>query len=189
MTALAVLYLKSIGQPLGALSTTVPGGDPPSLSPAPTLRVALPIPKPPNPPGSPVPRPITVKRGDVALVEVEADFDDPLEVFQWRLVTTTGPDGKDQHRLDRLGAGQVEVTRQRLGTPPNSKLRLKIKVPKLGSETALDLEVRDDAGQLTTRRLVFKSNDPEQTQVVVDDGIDHVVLVQGYAPAFVTPPP
>ncbi len=178
MTAMTVLYLSKLGQPLGALSTTV-AGDPPPLGQASTFRVTVPVPEPlaAPPPGPPVPHPITVGRGAVALAVLEAEFDDPLEVFQWRVVTTPGPGTTVQHRLDRLGTGRVTAT----GT--TSDLDLLIDVPKLGNELELDLEVRNEAGVLRSEKLVFGTNDARKTATVrVPDAGDYVVLVKGYPP-------
>jgi hypothetical protein len=178
MTTMAVLYLSKLGQPLGALSTTLPG-DPPQLAPTSTLRVAVPVPDPlaGPPPILPILHSITVGSGDVAVAMVEAEFDDPLEVFQWRVVTTPGPGTTVQHRLDRVGTGQVTVT----GTTSSPELLLD--VPKLGNELELYLEIRNEAGELHSERLVFGTNDTSKTTTVrVDDIGDYVVLVKGYAP-------
>jgi hypothetical protein len=193
MTAMVVLYVRSLGQPLGALSTVVPGEVPP-LGQASTFLVALPIadplspptmpPAPPPPLGPPLPRPVTVDRDDVRLAAVEAEFDDPLEVFQWRVVTTTGPDGTEQHRLDRLGSGRVKVTRQGSGTTANREIALE--VPRLGSEPELDYEVRNEAGVKKTSKLDFGgTGDTRRDTVLMPDTEAVVVLVEGYAPVFV----
>ena len=185
MTAMVVLYVRSVGQPLGALSTVVPGELPP-LGPASTLRVTLPIPDPPPAPvlDPPLPRPIAVDPKDVRLAAVEAEFDDPLEVFQWRVVTTTGPDGTEQHRLDRLGSGRVTVTRQGSGTNANRVIVLT--VPRLGSELQLDYEVRNEAGFTRDGRLDFgRTGNTRTDRVLMPDTGAVVVLVEGYAPVFV----
>ena len=179
MSSMTVIYLRKLGQPLGALSTTVPG-DPPALGQATTLRVAVPVPDPAAP-GPPLPRPITVGRDDLAIATLEAEFDDPLDVFQWRVVTTQGPDGTEQHHLDRLGTGLVTVT----GT--SSGLDLLIDVPKLGNELQLDFEVRNQAGMSHTGVLVFGSTDTRRTAAVkVPDAGVYVVFVEGFPPAVPT---
>jgi hypothetical protein len=180
MTAMVVLYVRSLGQPLGALTTTVPGELPP-LGQASTFRVTLPIPDPASPLDPPRPRPITVDRGDVRLAAVEAEFDDPLEVFQWRVVTTTGPDGTEQHRLDRLGSRPVTASRQ----SPGSNV-IVVDVPRLGSELQLDYEVRNAAGDKETGRLDFGgTGDTRSGTELMPDAEAVVVLVEGYAPVFV----
>jgi hypothetical protein len=184
MTAMVVLYLRSIGQPLGALSTVVPGELPP-LGRASTLRLALPIPTTPqlptDPLGPPLPRPLTIEGNDVRLAAVEAEFNDPREVFQWRVLTTTGPDGKEQHRLDRLGSGRVKASRQATGSNV-----IELEVPQLASDLQLDYEVRNEAGTKKTGRLNFRATDDKKTDTVpMPDDEAVVVLVEGYAPVFV----
>jgi hypothetical protein len=175
MTSMAILYLRKLGQPLGALSTTVPG-DPPVLGPASTQRVAVPVPDP-SAAGPSIPRPVTFERDDLAVVVLEAEFDDPLDVFQWRVVTTQGTDGSEQHHLDRLGTGKV------IATGTSSGLDLLLDVPKLGDEARLDFEVRNQVGVTRSGTLVFGANDTRQkTNVNVPDTGVYVVFVEGYPP-------
>ena len=178
MTTMAVLYLRHLGQPLGAMSTTIPGDLPP-LDQTSKLRVGVPaLASLAGPaPGPLVPHPITVEGGELAIAQLEAEFDDPLEVFQWRVVETTGPGTTVQRRLDRLGTGRVILT----GTTSGPELLLD--VPKLGSETKLDYEVRSLAGLHLKSHLDFGTNARETTPVQVPDMGDWVVLVKGYAPA------
>jgi hypothetical protein len=180
MTAMAVLYLDNVGQPLAALTTTV-SADPPPLGQAATFQVAVPV-SDPSAAGPSIPRPITVARADLSLAMVQAEFDDPLDVFQWRVVTTTGPDGKEQQRLDRLGAGQVTVT----GAP--SGLELLLDVPRLGDERQLGYEVRNQAGDKADGVLIFATQDTRKTvPVPLPDRGAFVVFVEGYPPVTVPP--
>lgn len=179
MTSMAVLYLSDSGQPLGAASTTVPGDLPP-LDKASRLRVGVPVPVSlaAPPPAPLVPHPITVEGNELALAQLEAEFDDPLEVFHWRVVETPRPGTTVDRRLDRLGAGRVILT----GTTSGPDLLLD--VPRLGSELRLDYEVRSQAGLHLKTHLDFGATDARKTApVLVPDMGDWVVLVKGYGPA------
>jgi hypothetical protein len=178
MTTMAVLYLKQLGLPLGALSTTVPG-DPPQLDQAAKFQVGVPVPDPlaVPAPGPLVPHPVTVEGGELAMAQLEAEFDDPLEVFQWRVVETTGPGTTVQRRLDRVGTGRVIVTGTTSGT------ELLIDVPRLGSEADLDFQVRNQAGLQASGRIIFGSDNRKTASAQVPDTGDYVVFVEGYPPA------
>ena len=103
MTALTVLYARHTGLPLATLTTIIPG-DPPSLDPSATLRLSPPMaaaqplsPNPLKPPSELHPWPLTLQAADLAIATVEAEFDDPVDVFEWQVVTTTTPDGAQHH--------------------------------------------------------------------------------------------
>jgi hypothetical protein len=186
MTAMLVLYARRTGQTLGAATTTV-SGDVPSLDGLVSVRVSVPIPDPPNgtvlvpaaaaapPPPPPPPRPLIVERDDLSLVQVEAEFDDPLQVFAWRVVVETAPDGTRKPRLDRLATGAVTATR--------TATDLTFDVPRLGNAQELAFEVRNAAGLLHEGRLVFTVDEPKKSHTVtVPDEAGPVVMVEGYPP-------
>jgi hypothetical protein len=178
MTDMAVLYLKQLGLPLGALSTTVPG-DPPPLDEAVIFHVSVPIPDPLAAPssGAPVLHPITAAGGDLAMAAVQAEFDDPLEIFGWRVVQTQGPGTTVQHRLDRLSTGRVTVG----GTTSGTELLLD--VPKLGNEQDLEFRVASKDGLRPREHIVFGPTETSKTaQVPLPDRGDYVVFVEGYRP-------
>src|SRR5262245_61718811 len=114
MTALTVLYARRTGLPLAALTTAVPG-NPPVLDPSSTVRLSppvaaaamVPLTGPPTTPAPGLPRTLTIAAADLAIAAVEAEFDDPLEVFGWQVVTTTAPDGTKRYRLDQLAGPLV----------------------------------------------------------------------------------
>jgi hypothetical protein len=180
MTTMAVLYLRDLGQPLGAMSTTIPGDLPP-LDQTSELRVGVPaLASLAGPtPGPLIPHPITVEGSELAVAQLETEFDDPLEVFQWRVVETPGPGTTVERRLERLGTGRVILT----GTTSGPQLLLD--VPRLGSQTKLDYEVRSLAGLHLRGNLDFggTSDARMKVPVPVPDMSDWVVLVKGYAPA------
>jgi hypothetical protein len=176
MSSMLVLYLRRLGQPLGALATTVPS-DPPDLGEIATVRVAVPLPDRQSP-GELIPTPITVARDDLAVANVDAEFDDPLEVAKWRIITSKAPDGTEQRQLERFGTGSVRVT------PDSSEGPVTIIVPKLGNNARLEFEVRSQAGTTISGALDFGPNDATQTATVpIPDPDDCVVFVQGYLPA------
>ena len=179
MSSMVVLYLRGLGQPLGALTTTVPS-DLPEIGDIATVRVAVPI---LDSSGQASPIPITVARNDLAIARLDAEFDDPQDVFGWRVITSQGVDGREQRRLDRLGTGSVTVTGNKFGGGS-----LQIDVPKLGNESRLSFEVRNGAGVKQDGVINFPSNNTETVHVSVPKttNIQYVVLVQGYRPA--TPP-
>jgi hypothetical protein len=175
MSSMVVLYLRTLGQPLGALSTTVPG-DLPDLGEAATVRMALPIPNPGTSSPS-YPRPVTVARNDLAIANLDAEFDDPMDVFEWRVITTQGPDGKERRNLDRLGTGLVTVTRSTSGRD------LELNVPKLGNQSQLNFEVRNEAGVKRTGVIIFGSNETKKkVPVSVPDKSAYLIFVEGYSP-------
>jgi hypothetical protein len=186
MTALLVLYAPRTGQTLGAVTTTVPG-DRPSLDGLTSLRVSVPIPDLTKPTLPPPPRPLTVARDDLAIAQVEAEFDDPLKVFDWRVLVETAPDGTRKPRLDRLSTGVVDATRQ--GTT------LTLVVPRLGNTETLAFEVRDTSGLIKEGRLTFASGENTKTHPVTVPEVDPLAaMVTGYAPVVakvvpVVPPP
>jgi hypothetical protein len=171
---MVVLYLRNLGQPLGALTTTVPS-DLPEIGDIATLPVAVLLPSTSGP--SLVP--ITVARNDLAIARLDAEFDNPLDVFGWRVITSQGVDGKEQRRLDRLGTGSVTVTGSKFGPS------LQITVPKLGNESQLNFEVRNGAGVKQDGVINFPTNNAETVPVSVPQtpNSQYVVLVQGYRPA------
>jgi hypothetical protein len=176
MSSLVVLYLRRLGQPLGALATTVPS-DPPDLGEIATVRVPVPLPDRESP-DQLVPTPITVARDDLAIANIDAEFRNPREVFGWRVITSQTPEGKEQRQLDRFGTGSVVVT------PDSSESSVTIDVPKLGNNLRLEFEVRSQAGASVYGALDFGPNDArKQTTVPVSDPDDCVVFVQGYLPA------
>jgi hypothetical protein len=176
MTSMSVLYLRTVGQPLGALSTTIPG-DPPALGQASTLRILVPVPNP-SIPGQSIPLPITVERDDLAIAELETEFDDPLKVSEWRVVTSQGTDGSQQRHLDRLGSEVVTLTATSSGKD------LLLDVPKFGNELKSKFQVRNEAGFIDSRVLNFGADNSSRTAVVnvPDTGI-YVAFVENYAPA------
>ena len=180
MTDMAVLYLRELGQPLGALSTTVPG-DPPPLDQAVIFHVSVPIPDPQaaSGSGSPVLHPITAAGGDLAMAAVQAEFNDPLEVFGWRVVQTQAPSTTVQHRLDRLSTGRVTVG----GTTSGTELLLLLDVPKLGNEQDLEFRVASKDGLRPREHIVFGPVETSKTaSVQLPDRDDYVVFVEGYRP-------
>ena len=114
MTALTVLYTRRTRLPLAALTTAVPGSSA-SLDPSVTVRLSPPVAAaqqlnptgPPTTPPTGKPRTFTIAAADLAIATVEAEFDDPLEVFGWQVVITTGPDGTTHYRLDQLAVPSV----------------------------------------------------------------------------------
>jgi len=180
MTDMAVLYLKQLGLPLGALSTTVPG-DPPQLDPTITFHISVPIPDPQAASGSgaPILHLITASGGDLAMAAVQAEFADPLEVFGWRVVQVQGPGTTVQRRLDRLSTGRVTVG----GTTSGTELRLLLDVPKLGNEQDLEFQVASKDGLRPSEHIVFGSTETSKTaSVQLPDRDDYVVFVEGYRP-------
>jgi hypothetical protein len=178
MTAMLVLYARRTGQTLGAATTAVPG-DVPSLDGLVSVQVSVPIPESDGailvaalPPLSP--RPLTLKREDVSLALLEAEFDDPLQVFAWRVVVETAPDGTRKPRLDRLATGAVTATR--------TATQLTLVVPRLGTTPELAFEVRNVAGLLLESRLVYADEKPKTQEVTVPDEAGLVVMVEGYPP-------
>jgi hypothetical protein len=167
MTAMVVLYTRRTGHPLGALATAVPG-DPPSLEAADSYRLQVPI--------GTVTRPITVERADLAVASLEAEFNDPIAVFGWRVATAPGPDGKPQPRLDRPSSGAVgTITRGAAAT---------ITVPRFGSLERLAFEVRNKDRLVDSGRLTFAPADNEKLVPFTDPDPTEpiVVLVEGYQP-------
>jgi hypothetical protein len=182
MSSMLVLYLRRLGQPLGALATTVPS-DPPDLGEIATLRVAVPLPDRQSP-GELIPTPITVARDDLAVANVDAEFDDPLEVPKWRVITSKAPDGTEQRQLERFGAGSVLVT------PDTSEGSVTIDVPKLGNNVRLEFQVRSPAGTTVSGALDFGPNDAAKSATVpVLEPDNCVVFVEGYLPAVPPAPP
>lgn len=180
MTALTVLYARFTGLPLAALTTTVPGS-PPSLTQSATIQLSQLAPTAQkvqvqgelaqNPP--PVhPQPFTVRAADVAIVVVEAEFDDPAEVFKWQVVTTTTPDGAQHFRLDRLATAQF-------GADLNGD-QFTLKVPRLGNLEQLNYEIYDTSGRVGDGTLKFASLDPKTVTFTIHAKSPPVVLVQGY---------
>jgi hypothetical protein len=174
MSSLAVLYLPRLGQPLAALSTTVLGDPPALVTGATTLRIAVPLPDPPFS-GSLIPRPITVARNNLAIAQVDTEFEDPLEVFQWRVVTSQDPDGTQHQSLERLGGRDATV-----GT--TSGLDLLVDVPRLGNHEELAFEVRNEAGMSILGTLVFGSETRKTAPVNVPQSGDWLVFIEGYPP-------
>ena len=182
MSSMFVLYLRKLGQPLGALATTVPS-EPPDLGAIDTVRVAVPLPDRQSP-GELIPTPITVARDDLAVAKLDAEFDDPLEVFEWRVITSQTPDGTQQRQLDRFGTGSVVVTAD------SSEGSVTIDVPKLGNNVRLELEVRSPDGATVSRALDFGPNDATKSATVpVLEPDNCVVFVEGYLPAVPPAPP
>jgi len=174
MTALLVLYAPRTGQTLGAATTTVPG-EVPSLDGLASVRVSVPIPDPANAAPPPPPRPLTVARDDLAIALLEAEFEDPLRVFDWRVLVETAPDGTSKPRLDRLATGVVQATRR--GTT------LTLVVPRLGNAEVLAYEVRDTGGLIEEGRLRFGPNETTKDRPVTVPEVDPLVaMVTGYAP-------
>jgi hypothetical protein len=169
MTAMMVLYTRRTGHTLGALVTAVPG-DPPSLQAADSYRLRVLIGT-----GS---RAITVERADLAIASLEAEFDDPTEVFGWRVATAPGPDGQPQPRLDRPSSTPFTITR---GTATTSGT---IKVPRFGSLDRLAFEVHNEDGLVDNGRLTFAPADTKKSGPFTDPvpSSPIVVLVEGYPP-------
>lgn len=166
MSAMMVLYTRRTGQTLGALATAVPG-DPPSLEAADSYRLQVLV--------GTVTHPITVERTDLAVASLEAEFDDPLAVFGWRVATAIGPDGKPQPRLD-LPSGTA------IGAITRGGATGTIKVPRFGSLERLAFEIRNEDGLVDSGRLTFAPADTEQSATFTDPSGDIIVLVEGYQP-------
>jgi len=198
MTAMTIMYTRRTGHPLAAMVTTV-AGEPPSLDPASTVQASVPIPEPPPPPPpggtplvvpaapaapatppEPVPRPLVLGSQDVRIAVFDTEFDDPLRVFDWRVVRTTGPDGREQRQLDRPSSGQVTAVR--------TGAKLTLTVPRLGNEVQLDYDVYTETGLLASGHVDFAPTDPASKPVTVDvpDAGRPVVLVKGYPAAIST---
>jgi hypothetical protein len=183
VTTLTVLYTRRTSHPLGALTTAVPG-DPPSLDPSATVRLSLPLdlaqkvpPTSPPPAAAVRPQPVALTSGEVAIAVVEAEFDDPAQIFEWRVVTTTAPDGTLQHRLDRLVTVQVGAD---LDTAAK---QLRLRVPRLGNADRLQFEVRELSGVVGSGVLVYPTTAAQSTTIVVPGQSPPVVLVEGYPAA------
>jgi hypothetical protein len=170
MTAMAVLSTRRTGHTLGALVTAVPG-DPPSLEAVDSYRLQLLI-------GN-VSHALTVERADLAVASLEAEFDDPTEVFGWRVATAPGPDGRPQPRLDRPSSTAVTITRGTAAAPPGT-----ITVPRFGSLERLAFEVRNKDGLVDSGALTFASTDTTKSAPFTDPDptAPIVVLVEGYTP-------
>ena len=109
---------------------------------------------------------------------VEAEFDDPVEVFEWRVVTTTAADGTPQHHLERLITAQFAAS-----ATANS---ITLKVPRLGNLAELNYQVRAAGGLVRPGVLSFPAgdSDPQQVTQPVSGQRPFVVLVEGYALAI-----
>lgn len=183
MTALSVLYARRTRLPLAALTTTV-SGNPPSLDPSITVRLSLPVAAaqmvpltgPPTTPAPGLPRTLTIAASDLAIAAVDAEFDDPLEVFGWQVVTTPAPDGTTRYRLDQLAGPLV-----RANLVTATKL-LRLEVPQLGNNLQLNFDIYDAAGQLDSGQLTFPLNNPAPAtkSVSVPSQSRPIVLVEGY---------
>jgi len=194
MTALTVLYARRTRLPLAALTTTATG-NPPTLDPSATVRLSPPVavaqtpgtPPPPPPPTPGLPRTLTIPAADLAIAAVDAEFDDPLEVFGWQVVITTAPDGTTHYRLDQLAVPLVAAD---LDTTHN---QLKLEVPQLGNVPQLKFDVYEAAGQVSSGSLTFTANNPVTISVSVPGQSPPVVLVEGYPLAVAladgNPPP
>jgi hypothetical protein len=167
MTAMVVLYTRRTGHTLGAVATAVPG-DPPSLEAADSYRLQLLI--------GTVSHPITVERADLAVASLEAEFDDPTEVFGWRVATAPGPDGQPQPRLDRPSS-----TPFALQPPPPTATRT-IVVDRFGSLNRLAYEVRNEDRVVASGALEFAPADTSKSATFANPGGRFVILVEGYAP-------
>jgi hypothetical protein len=177
VSAMAVLYARRTGHTLGALTTTVPG-DPPSLAGAATYRLAVPVPDS----GSLV---LTLEAEDLAIASLEAEFDDPLEVFGWRVARVPGPDGKPQPRLDRPSSTEVDIKR----SSQDDAHTITIDVPRFGSLDRLAYEVRNQDGLVASDALIYAPADASKSARFADPGGTLVVLVEGYPPKVSQPPP
>jgi hypothetical protein len=165
MTAMVVLYTRRTGHPLGALATAVPG-DLPTLEAAGSYRLQVPI--------GTVSHPIAVEGTDLAIASLEAEFDDPIDVFGWRVATAPGPDGQPQPRLDQPAASAVLTITRGPGAT--------ITAPRFGSLDRLAFEVRNEQGLVDSGRLTFAPTDTTKAAPITDPGGTVVVLVEGYAP-------
>lgn len=168
MSAMVVLYTRRTGHTLGALATAVPG-DPPSLEAADSYRLQVPI--------GTATHPITVERTDLAVASLEAEFDDPIEVFGWRVATAPGPDGKPQPRLDQPASTGFKLTPD--AGPPVKTI---IEVDRFGSLTQLAYEARDKDGLVASGTLTFAPADTKKSASFENPGGPFVILVKGYAP-------
>jgi hypothetical protein len=183
MTALTVLYARRTGLPLAALTTAVPGNLP-ALDPLATVRLSPPVAAaqmvnltgPPTTPPPGLPRTLTIAASDLGIAAVEAEFDDPLDVFGWQVVSTPAPDGTTRYRLDQLAGPLV---RANLVTATNL---LTLEVPQLGNNLQLNFDVYEAAGQLDSGQLTFPSNNPAPAtkSVSVPSQSRPIVLVEGY---------
>jgi hypothetical protein len=194
MTAVTVLYARRTRLLLAALTTTVPGDPPSGPDPSSTIRLSPPVTPaqalggtsaPPPPPGPP--RTLTISAADLAIVAVEAEFDDPLEAFEWQVVITTAPDGTTHYHLDRVAAAQIAAV-------VNSTNQLRLEVPPLGP-AQLNFDVYNPAGQVGSSFLTFPpgSTTPAPAALSVPDisvlgNSPLVVLVEGYRLAVALDP-
>jgi hypothetical protein len=182
MTALSVLYARRTRLPLAALTTTV-SGNPPSLDPSITVRLSPPVAAaqtvpligPPTTPAPGLPRTLTIAAADLAIAAVDAEFDDPLEVFGWQVVTTPAPDGTTRYRLDQLAGPLVRAN-------VDTANLLTLEVPQLGTNLQLNFDVYDAAGQLDSGQLTFPLNNPAPAtkSISVPSQSRPIVLVEGY---------
>jgi hypothetical protein len=176
MSALTVLYLRTLGHPLGALSTTV-AGELPALGQA-DLRVAVPVSDWPGQ-NLAIPRSFVVAPGDLAIVAVEAEFDEPPDVFAWRVVTTRNPDNTEQHHLERVGTGTVVAT----CTSPGGSLLLD--VPRFGNESRLQFRMIEPDGETVSGVLDFANGDTRKiVAITIPNSSTAVAFVERYPPAI-----
>jgi len=182
MTALTVLWLRSNGLVLGAL-TTAAGGDPPTVDPQVVLDISVPLP-PSSTSSDRIPLPVAVRGSEIAIAVLEAEFADPAEVFDWRVTSGTAPGGFPKPQLDRLATGAITATW-------NARV-LRLRVPRLGSLTSLHYDVRSAAGLVKAGDLGISSETIKTFEIPLPSpsaGTRLLVSVEGYATLTVTVPP
>jgi hypothetical protein len=178
---MSVVYAEHTGHAVGALAATVPAGTP-SIAGLRSLEVPF-QPVRPAPAGlAPLSfDTMTFLDGELKVAELQPDFADPLEIFEWRVVSTQTPGG-EQRTLDRLVTGVVTITR-------TTATELTVDVDRLGpvgQRLLLPIDVRTAAGRVSAVRLEFGQADttasiPVSIPAAVLTG-SLIVLAEGYKP-------
>lgn len=180
MSAMTVAYLTYTGTAVGAFTTATPG---PAIDPARLSGLTLPV---RTGGGSLGYVSVTFGPGEVATFPAEAEFTNPADVLDWRVVTTTTPDGKIDRRLDRLlNAGPLGVT----PTASGADTQLALIVPRTGTAATLKVSIRGGTGAPYSGRVDFAPADNQKTLTVILPGKgDFVVFVEGYQAKTTTSP-
>jgi hypothetical protein len=177
MTTMDILYVDSTGHAVGALSCTVQA-DLPSLAGVASLEVPL------RPYSSDLsvltPLFLTFRAGELRIARLEAQFTDPLDVFDWCVMTRTTPDQRVEYRLEQLVGVKIDAPRRK-GKPSI------VDVPRLGMATELVLEVRTQEERKLRQTVLFDSpTGPKQISLEVPES-EFVLLLEGHKPIVVPP--
>ncbi|MEU4689799.1 hypothetical protein [Actinoplanes sp. NPDC023714] len=172
MTSMTVVYVKETGHAIGAL-VTVPVAVP-ALPPQLVLDVAITS-------GGPA---LAFPAAQLLTAVVDAEFDDPLAVFGWRVTSLTGPDGTSRPVLSRLVS---DVTVAEVGS------KIEITVPRMGSAGVVEqprYEVRARSGLITDGVVRIPADKPsgKATATGTFPAETLIVLVAGYLPQAVQGP-